>query len=165
MTIETLNQKLAEIADKYRELQNDESCFEEPNWAAMMDAEPERIDEISEMMDNFIYRDFEGEKNALVNEHFTLQYEYLLDLMKEVNIYDSHKFSNGTSVYYQTSLGKVRFSDHSQLYDADINIGYTTLGSTQINDDGMELADATEYLTKKAAEYWAAEETEIEDYK
>lgn len=66
--------------------------------------------------------------------------------------------ANGSSYYFQTSLGKIRFSNHSQLYDADVNIGYETLNSNQTNDDGMTLEDATEWLTKKAAEYWESED-------
>jgi hypothetical protein len=93
--------------------------------------------------------------HSLEIEYFDVQLQYVWNLLKEMKIYDSAHASQRGSWYFETSLGKIRFANHSQLYDADINIGYTEINSNQTNDDGMNLTDATIYLTNKSAEYFS----------
>ncbi len=160
MKYEELKNELEKVENEYREVSAASDVYEEPNWNEMMNAEPDRIDEFDKMMQEWERPGFEEQLEAIKYKYFQLQYDYIRDLLVSLKLISKHNFpsGNGNSFYYETSIGKIRFSDHSQLYDADINISYDTLGSNKINDDGMDLEDATTYLTKKAKEYFESED-------
>jgi hypothetical protein len=157
MNFESLKTELEKIEEKYYE------CM------AGIQVEQELMDNALNTMSEDEYDTFineyepkytEEDLNQYKNDYFAAQLNYLMDLLKDLgwnNIWNT-VCGTGNSWYFDLGIGKIRFSNHSQVYDADINIGYTTLDSNQINDDGMNLDDATEYLTKKAKEYWESED-------